>query len=116
MIAVADVNSLFVYEAGSGLSAAGPLNCKLIWSTQLPFAPVAMARANFDGLPGGLVLLGETSLTVAFFGTDPLIYKAPLTTPESHLQIESAQRQLSRLEEDIKVGIDFTGAKLPIQY
>lgn len=110
MVAIAsDMDSLFVYEAGN--SVAGPTNCKLIWSTQLPFAPVAIARANFDGIPGGLVLLGETGrINVAFFGTDPQIFKvAPLNSSEDNVHVESVQRQLNRLEGDIKQGIDFTG-------
>lgn len=108
MIAIAsDMESLFVYEAGN--SVAGPVNCKLIWSTQLPFVPVALSRANFEGMPGGLVLLGPTGqVKVAFFGTDPQIFKvAPLTNTED--TVPSVKRELDRLEADIKQGIDFTG-------
>lgn len=110
MLAIAsDMDSLFMYEAGN--SIAGPTNCKLIWSTQLPFAPLAIARANFDGITGGLVLLGETGrINVTFFGTDPQMFKvAALNNPEDNVQVESVQRQLNRLEGDIKQGIDFTG-------
>lgn len=109
MIGIAsDMESLFVYEY-SGV--AGPINCKLIWSTQLPFVPVALSRANFDGMPGGLVLLGEKGqVHVGFFGSDPQIFKvAPLDTADNDQHTESVSRELERLEADIKQGIDFTG-------
>lgn len=107
MIAVAsDMESLFVYECSS---VPGPINCKLIWSTQLPFVPVAFSRANFDGMPGGIVLLsGNGQIIVGFFGTDPQIFKVPpLTTTDENQQ--DMHKELKRLEGDIKHGIDFTG-------
>lgn len=112
MIAIAsDMESLFVYECNS---VAGPINCKLIWSTQLPFVPVAFARANFEGMPGGLVLLSETGhINISFFGTDPQIFKVhPLNMFEdNNQQVEQVHRELETLEQDIKQGIDFTGAR-----
>lgn len=105
------MESLFVYECSS---VAGPINCKLIWSTQLPFVPVALSRANFDGMPGGIVLLGEAgNVNVSFFGTEPQIFKVPpleiSQENNQHVQQQQIHRELERLEGEIKQGVDFTG-------
>lgn len=111
MIAIAsDMDSLFIYECSS--LSAGPINCKLIWSTQLPFAPVSISRANFEAMPGGLVLLGSCGqVIVGFFGTEPQVFKVPpiSAAPEGTSHQESVHREFERLEGDIKQGIDFTG-------
>ena len=100
---VSDMQSIFVYEC-SGFAGNG----KLIWSAQLPFVPVALSRATFEGMPGGLVLLSETGqIVVGFFGTEHQNFKVPpLQSPNENL--ESVHKELERLEGDIKEGIDFT--------
>lgn len=111
MIAVAsDMESVFVYECSSNRS----LNCQQIWSAQLPFVPIAIARANFDGLPGGIVLLGpEGQIHVGFFGTDPQIYKVQELgdTKGRCIDIDTVdvQKELLEIDEAIRNGIDFTG-------
>lgn len=98
MIAIATDMTLFLYEF-----------TKLVWSTKLPFVPVAMSRASFDRISGALILLSDSGLLhVAFFGTDPQTFKVPPLASAS-INVKKAQEELLELEEDIKRGIDFSG-------
>lgn len=83
---------------------------RLLWSLQLSAAelPVAISRANFTGLSGALVVLGETGqLTVGYLGSEPHPFRVPALNLQE-LNFERAQLELNELEKEIQAGVDFT--------
>ncbi|KAF7994408.1 hypothetical protein HCN44_003880 [Aphidius gifuensis] len=67
VLVVADTDTLLVYEGTT-----------LKWSAQLPFTPVAIARANFQNLEGVVVILSDDGkLEACYLGAEPSLFVAP---------------------------------------
>ncbi|OXU18994.1 hypothetical protein TSAR_009649 [Trichomalopsis sarcophagae] len=67
VIVIADTSTLMIYEGTT-----------LKWSAQLPFAPVAVARAHLQNLEGAIVILSEEGrLEVCYLGSEPSLFVAP---------------------------------------
>ncbi|XP_015121440.1 protein PTHB1 [Diachasma alloeum] len=67
VLVVADTDTLLVYEGTT-----------LKWSAQLPFTPVAIARAHFQQLEGVVVILSdEGRLEACYLGAEPSLFVAP---------------------------------------
>uniref|UniRef100_A0A0C9PRB8 Bbs9_1 protein n=1 Tax=Fopius arisanus TaxID=64838 RepID=A0A0C9PRB8_9HYME len=67
VLVVADTDTLLVYEGTT-----------LKWSAQLPFTPVAIARAHFQHLEGVIVILSEEGrLEACYLGAEPSLFVAP---------------------------------------
>ncbi|XP_042217578.1 protein PTHB1-like isoform X2 [Homarus americanus] len=83
---------------------------QLKWASQLPFAPVALARANFSGITGALVMLGDSGqLHVSYMGTDPSLFVAP-PTETREINYDQTDKELANLHKIIKASTKDTGA------
>ncbi|XP_015784320.1 protein PTHB1 isoform X2 [Tetranychus urticae] len=79
---------------------------KLQWSCQLPFAPIALARASFPNIHGSLVTLSASGeLAASYLGTSPSV---TLSTPRqdeqgtsSHLTYAETEAELTELRKVI---------------
>ncbi|KAK7059243.1 Protein PTHB1 [Halocaridina rubra] len=108
---------------------------ELKWASQLPFVPIALARADFTarrflrvrdhafviyiasfrlmflfGIKGALVSLGDTGqLQVSYLGTDPSLFVAP-PTETREINYDQTDRELNQLHKVIKASTKDTGA------
>ncbi|XP_045624532.1 protein PTHB1 isoform X3 [Procambarus clarkii] len=89
---------------------------ELKWASQLPFVPVALARASFPGqrflrgITGAVVMLGETGqLQVSYLGTDPSFFVAP-PAETREINYDQTDKELSQLHKIIKASTKDTGA------
>ena len=99
MIAVATENrSLLIYHHST-----------LIWCAELLDETIAITRANFIGLAGGLVTLSSTGkITVGFLGSDPNVFKVPPINL-SKLDYEKSKCELEEMEKEINSSVDNSG-------
>ncbi|XP_068235573.1 protein PTHB1 [Palaemon carinicauda] len=82
---------------------------ELKWASQLPFPPVALARADFTGIKGAVVFLGDTGqLQVAYLGTDPSLFVAP-PTETREINYNQTDKELAQLHRIIKASTKDTG-------
>lgn len=99
MIAVAtENNSLLIYQ-----------NSTLVWCAALLDESIAITKANFVGLAGGLVTLNSTGkVTVGFLGSDPNVFKVPPINL-SKLDYEKSKCELEEMEKEINSSVDNSG-------
>ncbi|XP_071550345.1 protein PTHB1 isoform X2 [Panulirus ornatus] len=82
---------------------------ELKWASQLPFVPVALNRANFAGISGALVLLGDAGqLQISYLGTDPSLFVAP-PTETREINYDQTDKELGQLHKIIKASTKETG-------
>ncbi|XP_073983161.1 Bardet-Biedl syndrome 9 isoform X2 [Rhodnius prolixus] len=87
---VSDTNTLMVYE-----------NATLQWSAQLLITPIAVSRANFQGLYGCVVVLSDNgSLQVCYLGTEPTLFVPP-PLQENVKNISEMETKLAALQHQI---------------
>lgn len=81
---------------------------QLIWAAQLSYIPIAIWRANINGLPGAICTLCDNGkIDVSYLGSDPQRFQVPPLNMQK-LNFEKTQSELIELEKEIKAGIDFT--------
>lgn len=99
MIAVATENrSLLIYQHST-----------LVWCAELLDESIAITKANFVGLAGGLVTLSSTGkVTVSFLGSDPSVFKVPPINL-SKLDYEKSKCELEEMEKEINSSVDNSG-------
>ncbi|KAL7289854.1 hypothetical protein TKK_0016252 [Trichogramma kaykai] len=88
---VADTNTMMIYESTT-----------LKWTAQLPFAPVAVARARLKNLDGAIVALSEEGrLEVCYLGTEPTLFVAPPVNRRGFDYV-AAERELLEMRHLLK--------------
>ncbi|XP_076290375.1 protein PTHB1-like [Lasioglossum baleicum] len=91
VIVVADTSTLMIYEG-----------TKLKWSAQLPFAPVAIARAHLQHLQGAIVALSDDGrLEACYLGAEPGLFVAPPLHSRGY-DYTAAENQLAELRAILK--------------
>ncbi|PBC32457.1 hypothetical protein APICC_10079 [Apis cerana cerana] len=88
VLVIADTGTLMIYEGTT-----------LKWSAQLPFTPVAVARAQLRHLEGAVVVLSaDGRLEACYLGSEPSLFVAPPLHPRGY-DYTAAERELSKLRE-----------------
>ncbi len=91
LVASATTQTLLVYKENV-----------LKWMCQLPFAPIAIGRGNFERLRGSIVAVSDTGRCVAcYLGTDPSLFVAP-TLDTKEIDYGSADEELAQLHKKIR--------------
>ncbi|XP_063884729.1 protein PTHB1-like isoform X2 [Scylla paramamosain] len=107
----------FIVDKGIHICVASHTNTLLVyretqlkWASQLQFPPVALTRADFPGITGALVMLGEAGqVQVTYLGTDPSLFVAP-PTETREINYDHTDKELVRLHKIIKASTKDTGA------
>ncbi|XP_050720589.1 protein PTHB1-like isoform X2 [Eriocheir sinensis] len=82
---------------------------QLKWASQLQFIPVALTRADFPGITGALVMLGDAGqVQVSYLGTDPSLFVAP-PNEVREINYDHTDKELARLHKVIKASTKDTG-------
>ncbi|XP_076243990.1 protein PTHB1-like [Calliopsis andreniformis] len=91
VLVIADTSTLMIYEGTT-----------LRWSAQLPFVPVAVARAHLQYMEGLIVILSDNGLLEAcYLGSEPGLFVAPPLHPRGY-DYAAAEQQLSDLRALLK--------------
>ncbi|XP_053997673.1 protein PTHB1 [Hylaeus anthracinus] len=92
VLVIADTNTLMIYEGTT-----------LKWSAQLPFAPVAVARAQLQHLQGAIVVLSDDGrLEACYLGSEPGLFIAPPLHPRGY-DYAAAEQELTELRALLKM-------------
>ncbi|XP_063611687.1 protein PTHB1-like [Penaeus indicus] len=82
---------------------------ELKWASQLPFTPVVLSRADFPGIKGALVFLGDAGqLQASYLGTDPSLFVAP-PAETREINYDQTDKELAQLHKIIKASTKDTG-------
>lgn len=85
---------------------------KLLWAAQLSDVPIAICRANLNGLPGAIGTLSENGkLDLSYLGSDPQTFQVPPLNLQK-LNFDKTQNELIELEKEIKKGVDFSDVSM----